>query len=108
MRSDLVVIGSVILQNATQLRFVEHGQVIEAFAPNRSDEALDLAVLPGRARRGRMIADPHCPNAMGVRWAEGPVTVAKQVTWRFVPRKDVSHLPSDPLCSRIGSDADRD
>ncbi len=46
MRPDLVVIGSVILQNAAQLRFVEHDQVIEAFAPNRSDEALDVAVLP--------------------------------------------------------------
>ncbi len=46
MRPDLVVIGSAILQNATQLRFVEDDQVIEAFAPNRSDEALDVAVLP--------------------------------------------------------------
>jgi hypothetical protein len=46
MRSDLVVIGSVILQNATQLRFVEHDEVIKAFALNRSDEALEVAVLP--------------------------------------------------------------
>jgi hypothetical protein len=46
MRPDLVVIGSVILQNATQLRFVEHDQVIEAFPPDRADEALDVAVLP--------------------------------------------------------------
>jgi hypothetical protein len=37
---------SVLPQNATQLRFVEHDQVIEAFAPNRSDEAFDVAVLP--------------------------------------------------------------
>ena len=26
-----------------------------------------------------MIADTHCPNAMGVGWAEGPVAVAHQV-----------------------------
>jgi hypothetical protein len=25
-----------------------------------------VAILPRRARRGRMIADPHCPNAMSV------------------------------------------
>jgi hypothetical protein len=43
---DLVVIGSVIPRNATELRFVEHDQVIEAFAPNRSDEALEVVVLP--------------------------------------------------------------
>ena len=41
-----IVIGSVILQNATQLRFVEHDEVIERFAPNRADETLDVAVLP--------------------------------------------------------------
>src|ERR1700719_3232178 len=108
MRPDLVVIRSVILQNATQLRFVEHDEVVERFATDRSDEALDVAVLPRRAWRGRMIADPHCSNAMGVGCAEGPVAVTNQMTWRFVPRESVSHLPSDPLGSRIGSDADRD
>jgi hypothetical protein len=46
MRSDLVVIRSVILKNATQLRFVEHHQVIERFAPDRADEAFNVAVLP--------------------------------------------------------------
>jgi hypothetical protein len=49
-------------------RFVEHDQVFEAFAPNRSDQALDVAILPRRARRGRMIANPDCSNAMGVGW----------------------------------------
>jgi hypothetical protein len=34
-----------------QLRFVQHDQVIETFAPNGADEPLDVAVLPGRARR---------------------------------------------------------
>jgi hypothetical protein len=108
MSPDLIVIGSVILQNATQLRFVEHDQVIEAFAPNRADEALDVAILAWGARRGRMIADPHCPNAMGVGWTECSVAVTNQVTRRFVPGKRVSHLPSDPLGTWIGSDADRD
>ena len=77
--SGLVVIGSVIPQNATQLRFVEHDQVIEAFAPNRADEALTVAVLPRRAWRGRVISDPHCTNAAGIRWAECAVAVANQV-----------------------------
>ncbi len=75
------------------MRFVEHYQLIEAFAPDRDDEALDLAVLPRRARRDRMIADPDCTNAMGVGWAEDTVAVANQMIWRFVPRKGVSQLP---------------
>src|SRR3984957_21315684 len=53
-----------------------------------------------------MIADPHCPNAMSVGWAEGPVAVANQVTRRFVPGKRVRPLTCDPFGGRIGSDAD--
>jgi hypothetical protein len=34
MRSDLIVIRGVVLQKGTQLRFVEHDQAIEAFAPD--------------------------------------------------------------------------
>ena len=47
----IIVVGGEILQNAPQLRFVEQDQVIEAFAPDRSDEAFDVAVLARRARR---------------------------------------------------------
>jgi len=32
-----------------------------------------------------MIADLHGPNALGVGWAEGAVTVTQQVTRRFIP-----------------------
>jgi len=76
MCTDLIEISGVILQHAAQLRFVEHDQVIESFAPNRADEALDVTLLPWRAWRGRMIADPHCTNAASVRWAEGAIAVA--------------------------------
>src|SRR5258708_11265110 len=96
MGPDLIVVRSVILQNATQLRSVEHDQMIEAFAPNRADEALDVAVLPRRVRRGGMIADTHRSNAMGIGWTECSVTVSKQVTRRFVPRKDVGYLTGEP------------
>jgi hypothetical protein len=53
-----------------------------------------------------MIADPHCANAAGVGAAERAIIVAKQMTWRLVPRKRVSDLPSDPLGSRIVRHAD--
>jgi hypothetical protein len=48
-----------------------------------------------------MIADPHCPNAMGVGWAECSVTVTKQVMRRFVPRKGVSHLAGESAASSV-------
>ena len=46
MGPNRVVIPSVGLENTVQVRLAEHDQVIEAFAPDRADEALDVAVLP--------------------------------------------------------------
>ena len=45
MRPDLVVIRGVVLEDVAQVRFAEHHQVVETFAPDRADETLDVAVL---------------------------------------------------------------
>src|SRR5713226_738120 len=106
MSPDLIVIRSVSLQNTVQVRFAEHDEVVESFATYRSDEPLNVAVLPRRAWRRGVIADSHCPNAAGVCWAEGAVAVANRVTRCFVPGKGVSHLTCDPLRGRIVRHAD--
>src|SRR5271169_5996060 len=108
MSPDLVVVRSVSLEDMAQVGFAEHDEVVEGFATDRSDEPLNVAVLPRRVWCGRVISDPHCTNAAGIRRAECAVAVANQMTWRFVPGKGVSHLPGNPLGGRIGSDADRD
>jgi len=108
MRPDLIVIRGVILQNKTQLCLVEHDHVIKSFASNRADKALDVTVLPRRARCGRVIPDPHCPNAANIGRTECAVAVTDHMTWRFVPGKGVSHLTHDPLVCRIGSHSNRD
>ena len=59
--------------------FAEHDEVVERFATDRSDEPLNVAVLPRRAWCGRVISDPHCTNAAGVRRTERAVAVANQM-----------------------------
>jgi len=46
MGPDFVVIRSVGFQHTTQVRFIEHDDMIEAFTADRSDEALNVPVLP--------------------------------------------------------------
>ena len=87
-------------------RRISESTSLQSFAPNRADEALDMAVLTRRARRDRVIADSHGPNAMGVGWTKGAVTVTQQVTRRLVPRKGVSHLNGEPRGARIARHAD--
>ena len=75
----------------------EHDHVIEAFASNRADQPLDVAVLPWRARRYRMIADAHRTDPMAVNWTERVIAVAYQMPRRFIPRKSVGHLSRNPF-----------
>src|SRR5712692_8101613 len=106
MCTDLILIRSVRPQDTAQVRFAEHDEVVESFATYRSDEPLNVAVLPRRAWRRGVIADPHCPNASGVCWAEGAVAISNRVTRCFVPGKRVSHLTCDPLGGRVVRHAD--
>src|ERR1700719_764269 len=101
MGPDLIVVRSVSLEDTAQVRLAEHDEMVERFATYRSDEPFDVAVLPRRARCGRVISDPHGTNAAGVRWTECAGAVANQVTRRFVAGKGIVHLARDPLSGRI-------
>src|SRR5271168_5106081 len=108
MRPDLVVIRSVCLQDIAQVRFAEHDEVVERFPTYRSDEPLNVPVLPRRAWRRRAISDPHCANAVSIGRTISSVAVANQMTRRFVPGKGISHLTGDPLGGRIVRHTDAD
>jgi hypothetical protein len=46
VRPDLVVIVGVPLQDLPQVSLAKDDEVIEALAPDRSDQPLDIAILP--------------------------------------------------------------
>jgi hypothetical protein len=49
MGARFVVIGEVPAQDSTQVSFVEDNNVVEALAPDRTDQALGERILPGAA-----------------------------------------------------------
>jgi hypothetical protein len=49
MRTPLIIIGGEFRKNPPKVLFVEHDQMIGALAPDRSDQAFNMTVLPGRA-----------------------------------------------------------
>ena len=59
MSTKIVVIDGVGLQHAAQVCLAKHNEVIETLASNRADRSFDVAVLPRRARRDRVIANAH-------------------------------------------------
>jgi hypothetical protein len=48
MRSDVIVIASIGLQDAAQMRLAEDDKVAHTLAPDRSDEPFGKAILPRR------------------------------------------------------------
>src|SRR5882672_1821166 len=97
MGPDFVVVRRVSLEDVAQVRLAEHDQVVERFATDRSDQPLNVAVLPRRTRRSWVIPDPHGTNAAGICKTERDVTAPNQVTRCLVPGKGISHLACDPL-----------
>ena len=48
MRTPPVIIGGEFRKDPPQVLFVEHDQMIGTLAPDRPDQAFNMAVLPGR------------------------------------------------------------
>lgn len=49
--SGSVIVVKIGNEGSARRSFTEHNHMVEAFAPNRTNDALDVRPLPGRARR---------------------------------------------------------
>ncbi len=64
MRSGFVVILKVGRQHTAQVTLTEDDDVIEALAAHRANDALDVGVLPRRARCRNDLLDSHHLDAI--------------------------------------------
>ena len=48
MGSRLIVVRRIFRKNAPKVLGVEHNHMVQALAPDRPDQALNMPVLPGR------------------------------------------------------------
>src|ERR1700687_681569 len=67
MGSRFVVILKVGRQHTAQVTLTEDDDVIEALAAHRANDALDVGVLPRRARRRNDLLDSHHLKAIAER-----------------------------------------
>jgi hypothetical protein len=47
MGPDVIVVGSISFERPAQVGLAEHHDVVEAFAPDRADQPLDMSILLG-------------------------------------------------------------
>src|SRR5215468_8554284 len=75
--------------------------MVKAIPSDRADQSLGDAVLPGRPRGYRPVADTHRFHALLECNAVGTIAVAQNILWHRLPRVSFDKLTSNPLGSRV-------
>jgi len=79
VRPRNVVVHEVRAKQATQMTFVDHDDVIEAFPSNRPDDALGEGILPGRPRGDEDLSHPQAGHPPYKHVAVDGIPIAEQV-----------------------------
>ena len=103
-----VVVREVTAQQASEMPFVEHDDVIEAFSSNRPDDALGEGILPGRSRRDEDLANSQTLHPPCEHVAVDGIPIAEQVLGRCLFREALDELVGGPDCGWVVGDVDMD
>src|ERR1700680_2750491 len=79
MCSTVVVIASIGSQDSAQMRLAQDNDVVQALAPDRSDQPFGKAILPRRRWCGRLVPDAHGAQSARDDAAIDPVAIADEV-----------------------------
>ena len=87
VRAGAVVIVCVGSEYVAQMRFAKDDHMVQAFSSDRSDQALDVSVLPRRAWRCRAVPDAHGFDPPLEHLPVGAIAIADKEFGCRVPRK---------------------
>src|SRR5262245_13966532 len=90
------------------MALVDDDQVIQAVPSNRSDQALNVGVLPRRTRCHWSTPDPHGVQPLLEDLAKGAVTISNEMARWPVLGKGLGNLMRNPFCCRARGHADMD
>src|SRR6266849_4743476 len=106
MRSGVMMILKIARQDAAQVTLVEDDNVIQTFAADRTNETLDVRVLPGGPRSSDDLLDAHRPHTIAESGTIRFVPVSKQIARRSIPGKGLGHLAGKPVLRGILGDVE--
>src|ERR1700716_3206528 len=88
------------------MSLAEDNDVVQTLAPDRSDQPLGKAILPGRGWRNWLISDAHGAKSACDNGAVDLIAVPNHITRSLIPRKCLGDLACYPLRCRVGCDID--
>src|SRR2546422_7579331 len=80
MRPGLVVVAEVFAEDLSEMILAEDDQVVQAFAPDRSDDSFSVGVLPGGLRSGDDLLDAQSRHPVTEPIAVDGVTISEQIS----------------------------
>src|SRR6267142_4607989 len=88
------------------MRLAEDNDVVQALAPDRSDQSLGNAILPRRGWCNWLISDAHGAKSACDNGAVDPIAVSDHIARGPIPGKCLGDLACNPLRCRVGCDVD--
>jgi hypothetical protein len=92
-----VVVDEVPAQQATQMGFVQHHDVVETLAAEGADEPFHVGILPRRPRRRLDFVDPHRLRSPRERDPVHRIAIAQEVSRGSLPGERLHELLGRPL-----------
>jgi hypothetical protein len=90
------------------MRFAQDDDMINALAPDRSDQPFGKAILPRRDWCRRLVPDAHGAQSACDDGAVDPIPIANEVLRGIISRKRLRYLTRNPFCRRVCRDIDPD
>lgn len=98
-----MIVFKVRSEDAFEMSLIEHDDVTEALAPDRTDHPFGVRILPRRTPGAHAFFDAHVRNAGLKRLTVDSIAIAiaNQESWRFVLGEGFHHLSSGPFGRRM-------
>jgi len=107
MRPGLVVVAEVFAEDLSEMILAEDDQVVQAFAPDRSDDSFSVGVLPGGLRSGDDLLDAQSRHPVTEPIAVDGVTISEQISgFGSSCRERFDDLLGGPLGGGVSGDVD--
>jgi len=104
----IVVVAGVSPRRPSQVCRAQNHDVVEAFPPDRTDQPLNIAIVPRRAACDWPVTDARDCQSLSDLGAVEAILIADQIMWSLIPRESLSNLPGNPFRCRVCCYADPD
>src|SRR5262249_9172767 len=101
MNPRFIIIRGIPPQDPAQVRLPKYDHVVETFPSDRTDQSLDIRVLPRRSGCSRLVPNAHATQPLPEDHAIRSVAVPNKIARCTVPGKRLGDLARNPLCGRI-------